>query len=133
MIFLAPEYTSPAFGLSTVAKGQIDGMDLSGVLSSEGVVRVITAQDLPHENDSSPAAMDEPFPADGQVHYIGQPIFLSLRKATFARKARKSCAYREDTPVLSIEDALSQKNYFEEGPRIYERAMVQAFECGNGP
>lgn len=119
-----------AFGLSTVAKGQIDGMDLSGVLSSEGVVRVITAQDLPHENDSSPAAMDEPFLADGQVHYIGQPIFLVIAQShLLARKAARKAvlSYREDTPVLSIEDALSQKNYFEEGPRIYEKGdAVQA-------
>ena len=119
-----------AFGLSAVAKGQIDGMDLSGVLSSEGVLRVITAQDLPHENDSSPAAMDEPFLADGQVHYIGQPIFLVIAQShLLARKAARKAviSYRKDTPVLSIEDALSQKSYFEEGPRIYEKGdAVQA-------
>ena len=70
-----------AFGLSTVAKGQIDHIDLSGVLSSEGVVRVIVAQDLPYENDSSPVAMDEPFLADGKVHYIGQPIFFVVAQS----------------------------------------------------
>ena len=77
-----------------------------------------------------PAAMDEPFLADGQVHYIGQPIFLVIAQShLLARKAARKAvlSYREDTPVLSIEDALSQKNYFEEGPRIYEKGdAVQA-------
>ena len=71
-----------AFGLSTVAKGQIDQMDLSGVLSSEGVVRVIVAQDLPYENDSSPVAMDEPFLRMERCITLVNRYSLSSRKAT---------------------------------------------------
>ena len=124
-----------AFGLSTVAKGQIDHMDLSGVLSSKGVVRVITVQDLPHENDSSPAAMDEPFLADGTVHYIGQPIFLVVAQShVLARRAVQNAliSYREDIPILTIEDALSGDSYFEEGPRTYEKgALMGHFPLGH--
>ena len=117
-----------AFGLSTVAKGQIDHMDLSGVLSSEGVVKVITAQDLPYENDSSPAAMDEPFLADRAVHYIGQPIFLVVAENhLLARRAARNAviSYKEDTPILTIEDALARDSYFEDGPRTYEKGAAE--------
>ena len=129
-----------AFGLSTVAKGQIDQMDLSGVLSSEGVVRVIVAQDLPYENDSSPVAMDEPFLADGKVHYIGQPIFFVVAQShNLARRAVQNAVicYREDKPILTIQDALSGNSYFEDGPRTYEKgdagqAISNAKICLNG-
>ena len=67
-----------AFGMSTVAAGRITAMDLAKVKALPGVVAVLTADDLPFENDVSPSAHDEPLLSDGTVHYVGQPVFLVM-------------------------------------------------------
>ncbi|MEM9126694.1 MAG: xanthine dehydrogenase molybdopterin binding subunit [Pseudomonadota bacterium] len=113
-----------AFGVSHVAKGTITAMDLSAVRSADGVVMVMTADDLPFTNDVSPSIHDEPLLSDGGVHYIGQPVFLVI--ASSYRAARKAARlgridYAEDAPILTVEDALAKNSRFEDGPRIYAK------------
>ncbi|MEP5152665.1 xanthine dehydrogenase molybdopterin binding subunit [Planktotalea sp.] len=117
-----------AFGQSTVAHGDIDSVDLSNVRASEGVVAVLLADDLPFENDVSPAAHDEPLLATGSVHYVGQPIFLVVATShLLARKAvrRAKIEYTEKPAIFSIEDALAADSRFEEGPRIYQKGDAE--------
>jgi xanthine dehydrogenase large subunit len=118
-----------AFGLSTVAHGEIVAMDLDAVRTAPGVVLVLTAKDLPHENDVSPSPWHEPLLADGTVHHVGQPIFvvaatthLAARKAV--RLARVE--YRERPALLTIDAALAANSRYEEGPRIYGRGDAAA-------
>ncbi|MFW8596054.1 xanthine dehydrogenase molybdopterin binding subunit [Cribrihabitans neustonicus] len=113
-----------AFGLSPIAKGRITAMDLTEVKASPGVVAVLTAADLPFDNDVSPSLHDEPLLADGTVHYIGQQVFLvvadSHRNARVAaRKGRVE--YAEEEALLTLDAALAADSRFEEGPRIYEK------------
>ena len=64
-------------GLSGVTHGRIKKMDLSAVRSAPGVVDVLTAKDIPGENDISPTGRhDEPVLAD-VVQFFGQPIFCT--------------------------------------------------------
>ena len=116
-----------AFGLSQVARGKITGIDLSAVEASPGVVSVLTADDLAFANDVSPSAHDEPLLATGEVHYVGQPVFLvvaeshlAARKA--ARKAKIDIA--EEKPILSIDEALTANSRFEDGPRVWAKGDV---------
>ncbi|NNF71440.1 MAG: xanthine dehydrogenase molybdopterin binding subunit [Rhodobacteraceae bacterium] len=111
-----------AFGTSEVARGRITAMDLSAVRAAPGVVAVLVAEDLPHHNDVSPSPSAEPMLAEGEVFYVGQPVFLvaaishlSARKA--ARLAKID--YEELPAILTIEEALDAESRFEEGPRIY--------------
>ena len=84
-----------AFGLSTVAHGDILSMDLSEVARAPGVLAVWTADDLPFANDVSPSAHDEPLLATGTVHYVGQPIFLVIAESHLqARKAARKSRWR---------------------------------------
>jgi xanthine dehydrogenase large subunit len=78
-------------GLSTVTHGRIRKMDLSGVRSAPGVVDVLTAKDIPGENDISPTGRhDEPVLADGVVQFFGQPIFCVIaRTREEARRATR--------------------------------------------
>jgi xanthine dehydrogenase large subunit len=118
-----------AFGLSTVACGTITEMDLDAVRAAPGVVAVLTAADLPHDNDVSPSAHDEPLLAKGEVHYVGQPIFLVVAESHLAaRKAARlgRLSYDEKTPLLTIDDALQADSRFEDGPRIYAKGDVSA-------
>ncbi|PZX16192.1 xanthine dehydrogenase molybdenum binding subunit apoprotein [Palleronia aestuarii] len=118
-----------AFGLSDVAAGTIDAMDLSAVRAAPGVVAVLTAEDLPFANDVAPAAHDEPLLAEGRVHYMGQPLFvvaatshLAARKTV--RQARVEIA--EAAALLTIDDALAAGSRFEEGPRTYGKGDPRA-------
>lgn len=118
-----------AFGKSTIARGQISALNLDEVKSAPGIVAVLVADDLPFANDVSPSAHDEPMLSDGSVHYVGQPIFLVV--ATSHLAARKAATmgqieYVEETPILTIEEALAADTRFEEGPRIYEKGDAEA-------
>ncbi|MBB95670.1 MAG: xanthine dehydrogenase molybdopterin binding subunit [Rhodobacteraceae bacterium] len=118
-----------AFGLSTIARGRILSMDLEPVRSAPGVVCVMTSEDLPFANDVSPSAHDEPLLSDGSVHYVGQPLFLVAATSHMAaRKAVRLAVvdYAEETPILTIEEALAADSRFEEGPRVYGRGDVPA-------
>ena len=111
-----------AFGLSSIARGQIAAMELSKVRAASGVVAVLTAEDLPFENDVSPSIHDEPLLSDGAIHYLGQPIFLVVADSHLnARKAARlgDISFTQETPILTIEDALAADSRFEDGPRIW--------------
>ena len=113
-----------AFGLSAIAKGRITSMDLSDVRAADGIVSVMTAQDLPFSNDVSPSIHDEPLLSDGTVHYLGQPVFLVVATSHLAaRKAARlgKIEYAEEAPILTVEEALAANSRFEDGPRIYSK------------
>ena len=113
-----------AFGLSTVARGTITDMELSAVRAAPGVVLVMTADDLPFDNDVSPAAHDEPLLSDGTVHHVGQPIFLVVARSHLeARKAARlgKITYDQQDPILTIDQALAANSRFEGGPVIWQK------------
>ena len=117
-----------AFGLSEIAAGSIESLDLSGVQSADGVVDVLTAGDLPHHNDVSPAPLPEPMLSEGKIEFLGQPIFVVAATSHLAaRKAARLAKinYVEEKPVFSIEDALAADARFEDGPRVYQKGDAQ--------
>ncbi|ASM71152.1 MULTISPECIES: xanthine dehydrogenase molybdopterin binding subunit [Roseobacteraceae] len=118
-----------AFGTSPAAAGTIETLDLSAVRTASGVVAVMTAADLPFDNDVSPSNHDEPLLATDAVHYLGQPLFLVIATSHGAarRAARLGRAtITEATPVLTIAQAEAADSRFEDGPRIYARGDLDA-------
>ncbi len=118
-----------AFGLASIAAGEITGIDLSEVLKSDGVAAVWTAADLPSDCDCSPSAHDEPLLSDGRIHYLGQPVFIVAATSHHAaRKAasRAQITYAVAAPILSIEQALDADSRFEDGPRIWTKGDPQS-------
>ncbi|OYX21525.1 MAG: xanthine dehydrogenase molybdopterin binding subunit [Rhodobacterales bacterium 32-66-9] len=113
-----------AFGLSTVAHGEITELDLSAVRSAPGVVAVLSAEDLPDMPDCSPSAHDEPLLAVGTVHYVGQPVFLVIADSHLAaRRAARlgKVSYRELPALLTVDDALAANSRFEQGPVVWAK------------
>ena len=113
-----------AFGLSSIARGRITGMDLADVRAAPGVVMVLTADDLPFANDVSPSAHDEPLLATGQVHYLGQPVFAVVADSHLAARQAARLGridYAEEDPILTIDKAMAANSRFEDGPRIYTK------------
>ncbi len=113
-----------AFGLSDIACGVIQSMDLDEVRAAPGVVAVLVADDLPFANDVSPSAHDEPLLATNRVHYIGQPLFLVVAQSHLAaRKAARlgQIEITAETPVLTIDDALRVDSRFEDAPLVWTK------------
>ena len=122
-----------AFGLSTVAHGEITGIDLAAVKAAPGVVAVYSAADLDPLPDCSPSAHDEPLLATGRVHYIGQPIFLVVAESHLAaRKAARwnsgSCLAVENSNAMSITSRWVPNSPCMAGVRL---RMTTAWACSN--
>ncbi|MCE8008512.1 xanthine dehydrogenase molybdopterin binding subunit [Aestuariivita sp.] len=118
-----------AFGLSDVARGRIEVMDLDAVRTAPDVVAVLTAGDLEFDADTSPSNHDEPLLATEEVYYAGQPLFLVIARSHLAARkaARLGCVTITETePILTIEQALEADSRFEDGPRIYEKGATDA-------
>ena len=118
-----------AFGLSEVARGRIEAMDLSAVRAAPGIVAVLTATDLPFANDVSPSIHDEPLLAVDRVNYVGQPLFLVVAETHLAaRKAARlgNVKISEEEPILTIDQALAADSRFEGGPVIWQKGDAAA-------
>ncbi len=73
---------------SPSAKGHRLAVDAAAALALSPTVRVLTAADIPGENQIGSAANDEPLLADGEWSYWGEPVALVLAPdRALARKA----------------------------------------------
>jgi xanthine dehydrogenase large subunit len=88
-----------ALGLSPVAHGRLHAMSLERIRALPGVVAVLSAADIPGENDCGSIIPDDPILAEGEVRYVGQPVFAVI--ATTRDAARRAAARAAD--VLQIE------------------------------
>jgi len=96
---------------SPIAKGILKKADYTEVLKYPGVVKVITANDIPGKNQIGHMAPDQPMFAEKNLEYIGQPIALVVAKTRkIAERARKlvKLEYDELEPVLDPKIAFSQ-------------------------
>ena len=97
-------------GLSPASRGRIKTLDLTKVRAAPGVVAVLTAADVPGHNNTSHAFNDDPLIADGEVVFRGQVIFVVVAQTRDqARRAARlaEVEIEEETPILTIEDALA--------------------------
>lgn len=88
-----------ALGLSPVARGRLQGLALDTIRALPGVVAVLSAADLPGVNDCGALEHDDPILADGEVRYVGQPVFAVIARTRDA--ARRAAARAKD--VLTID------------------------------
>ena len=90
-----------ALGLSPVANGRLTGLSLDAIRAMPGVVAVITPQDIPGPNDCGSIIHDDPILCDGEIRYLGQPVFAVIARTRDA--ARRAAARAKD--ALTIEAA----------------------------
>ncbi|WP_415913981.1 xanthine dehydrogenase molybdopterin binding subunit [Paraburkholderia sp. J76] len=107
-----------ALGLARHAHARIVALDLERVRSSPGVLAVLTAADIPGENNCGPVVHDDPVLASGVVQYLGQPVFAVIATSYDLARRAAALAASEDVvryaplePVLSIEDARMRQHY----------------------
>jgi xanthine dehydrogenase large subunit len=90
-----------ALGLSRYAHARIASLDLSAVRAAPGVVDVLTAGDIPGENNCGPVLHDDPILAEDTVFYLGQPVFAVI--ATSRELARRAAALAKSDDVVRYE------------------------------
>ncbi|NRO96620.1 xanthine dehydrogenase molybdopterin binding subunit [Paraburkholderia sp. NMBU_R16] len=90
-----------ALGLSRHAHARIVSLDLEAVRAAPGVVAVLTAADIPGENNCGPVLHDDPILAEGTVSYLGQPVFAVV--ATSRDLARQAAALAKSGDVVRYE------------------------------
>jgi xanthine dehydrogenase large subunit len=61
---------------ASVAHAKIKSIDLAAALKSKGIVEILTAKDIPGQNQIGGIFPDEPLLAEGEVHFRGQVIAI---------------------------------------------------------
>jgi xanthine dehydrogenase large subunit len=95
---------------SPVPHGRIARLDTTPAAEIEGVASILTAADIPGENQIGGIVQDEPLLAEGEVHFAGQPIVAVV--ADSPRRARKAAA------AIEVE--------FEELPGVFDPRKAAA-------
>ncbi len=105
-----------ALGLSPLARGRLKGVNVAALRALPGVLDVLTAADIPGENQCGPIVHDDPILAEGEVHYLGQPAFAVIARTRDA--ARRAAARAKDfldieplPAVLDMRQAHAQSAY----------------------
>jgi len=93
-----------ALGLSPIAHGRLLSIDIEGLRALPGVVAVLTAADIPGSNHCGPLIADETILAEGEVHYLGQPVFAVISQDR--ELARRAAARAKDFLRLELLPAL---------------------------
>ncbi len=110
---------------SPVAHGAITRLDPAPALQEPGVVAVLTADDIPGENQIGAIIADEPLLAHGTVHHVGQPVAVVLATSpAAARRARTAIALDID-PWPAITDPR------EAARRGHLLLPARTFACGD--
>ncbi|WP_254512573.1 xanthine dehydrogenase molybdopterin binding subunit [Anatilimnocola floriformis] len=109
------------FAGSKFASGKVLSIDVSAALKIPGVVAIYTAHDMPGENFFGPHFRDEPFLAEGEVLYVGQPVVAiaaeSLQALAVAREKVK-IEIEPIEPILSIERSMELGRFIGPGRKI---------------
>ncbi len=103
-----------AVGMSQRAHARIRRLDLTSVRGAPGVVAVMTADDIPGENNCGPVVKDDPILAPGLVQYAGQAVFaVAATSVTAARKAARLARidYEELEPILDPLQAVAKGSF----------------------
>src|SRR6476661_1631730 len=89
---------------SPLAHGVLRGINLDAALAAPGVVRILTAADIPGVNQIGGIVPDEPLMAEGHVHFRGQPVALVLARHEHQAQAALKLIKVEIDPLPIITD-----------------------------
>uniref|UniRef100_A0A673N626 Xanthine dehydrogenase/oxidase n=1 Tax=Sinocyclocheilus rhinocerous TaxID=307959 RepID=A0A673N626_9TELE len=117
---------------STKAHALIKSIDTSDALAVPGVVAFISAKDIPGSNMTGPVVYDETVFADDKVtcvgHIVGAFVADTQAHAQRAAKAVK-ISYEELQPVIvTIQDAIANKSFFQPVRSIERGDVAQGFK-----
>jgi xanthine dehydrogenase large subunit len=97
-----------------IAHGTLRSLDLTAARTMKGVKAILTAADIPGENQIGGIVPDEPLFADTAVHYIGQPLALVIADTALHARyaAEKIIAAIDPLPVITSARAAFAQHEF---------------------
>lgn len=98
----------------------IRGIDVSKVLAQPGVVRIITAADIPGQNKFGAIKKDQPCLVEHRVRYIGEPILIIVGETEEAARKAMSFVKVDFEDIESIHD-----------PFMAEKSSTLIHDSGN--
>jgi xanthine dehydrogenase large subunit len=119
-----------AIGQSTCARGQLVKLDLDAVKAYPGVRCVLTAQDIPGENNCGPVLHDDPLLATDEVLFYGQVLFVvaaDTREAAREAVRLAKVDYAAATPILDIDAAVAAESWVLPPFSLERGAVADAF------
>lgn len=107
---------------STCAHGKIINIDYSKAEKLAGVVKIITSNDIPGQNQIGGIFPDEELLAENEIHFWGQPILLIIAESQkIAFKARKLISITVDElPVIVDAREAKAQNKLVMPPRTFK-------------
>ncbi|NJP08681.1 MAG: xanthine dehydrogenase molybdopterin binding subunit [Leptolyngbyaceae cyanobacterium RU_5_1] len=114
--------------LAAHARAKITSIDTSAADEVEGLVTVLTAADVPGENDTGAIAHDEILLPTDEVMYWGQAVAWTVGETEDAARlaAQKiTVEYEPLPPVLTIQDAIASDS-FHTSPQVIRRGDPNA-------
>lgn len=119
--------------LSDIAHADQLQIDITPCYAIPGVVKVITAADVPGDGDIAPLTTGDPLLAQDTIEYYGQVLLVvaaTTPEAAYLAAAAAVISYRPLAAVLSVKQALAEQYWVEE-PHQHKRgdsaaALAQA-------
>ena len=117
-----------ALVLSKLACGKIKKINSDKLNDLPFFTKIITAKDIPGENEIGPIKNGEPILAEEFFSYLGQPVAIVLAKthqeAIYASSLVEIEVEFTTKPILNLDDAYKQKSFLED-PMILEKGNVK--------
>ena len=114
--------------LSKIACGKIKKINSDKLNDLPFFTKIITAKDIPGENEIGPIKNGEPILAEEFFSYLGQPVAIVLAKthqeAIYASSLVEIEVEFTTKPILNLDDAYKQKSFLED-PMILEKGNVK--------
>lgn len=115
---------------SPVAHGRIKNIDFSAAEQMPGIVKIFSYRDIPGENQIGGIIPDEPFLADHEVHYRGQPVLLVVAEnEDAAEEAIKEIRIEIDPlPIITVpREAFKQGKLLSPSRKFVKGEVTEAF------
>ncbi|HML58561.1 MAG TPA: molybdopterin-dependent oxidoreductase [Ferruginibacter sp.] len=112
---------------SPIAHGTIKKLEIEKAASLPGVVRVLTATDIPGVNQIGGIVKDEPLLAEDTVHFAGMPVaFVIATSDAVARHATQLIEIDiEPLPVITNPRIAKEKNQLIVPPRTFKTGNTE--------
>ncbi|BCJ93841.1 hypothetical protein acsn021_14100 [Anaerocolumna cellulosilytica] len=115
---------------SPLAHGKISKLNVEKAREMPGVMAVLTAKDIPGENQIGGIIKDEVCLAQEQVHFVGEPVAIVAAETIEEAEAALELIelqLEEEIPVLTIKDAIAKNQYVGPVRKKLKKGMWKQF------
>ena len=126
-----PEQENLLHGAPVLSKfpcGRIKNINSDKLKNLPFFTKVVTAKDIPGDNEIGPIKSGEPVLADESFSFLGQPVAIVLAKthqeAVYASSLVEIETELTKNPILNLDDAYKKKSFLEK-PMILQKGNIE--------